>query len=207
MTWRSRITAFLGKRLYVSAETSWRRALSGGAVTRWWHCSVEWKFSAVRVCLPAFCSDHRIVPSDVMILRSSWIRSAVPRIFVLFSNNHYPSSLQVLLSQVHRLRALDLLGRFLDLGPWAVSLVRGCCILSCKSLVYLSIGDKYKWWFMEGRCGRYSTDLTNDQYFKCSCVCNGASIPKKKVVCINQKGRIAVHLHYDKEEFLGNGLV
>lgn len=30
----------------------------------------------------------------------------------------------MLLSQVHRLRALDLLGRFLDLGPWAVSLVR-----------------------------------------------------------------------------------
>ncbi|MBN3314271.1 RPTOR protein, partial [Atractosteus spatula] len=30
--------------------------------------------------------------------------------------------LRVLLSQVHRLRALDLLGRFLDLGPWAVSL-------------------------------------------------------------------------------------
>uniref|UniRef100_H3B7T1 Regulatory associated protein of MTOR complex 1 n=1 Tax=Latimeria chalumnae TaxID=7897 RepID=H3B7T1_LATCH len=30
--------------------------------------------------------------------------------------------MQVLLSQVHRLRALDLLGRFLDLGPWAVSL-------------------------------------------------------------------------------------
>ncbi|GAB6021043.1 hypothetical protein CHUAL_003678 [Chamberlinius hualienensis] len=30
--------------------------------------------------------------------------------------------LQVLLSQVHRLRALDLLGRFLDLGSWAVNL-------------------------------------------------------------------------------------
>ena len=30
--------------------------------------------------------------------------------------------LQVLLSQIHRLRALDLLGRFLDLGPWAVGL-------------------------------------------------------------------------------------
>lgn len=30
--------------------------------------------------------------------------------------------LQVLLSQVHRLRALELLGRFLDLGPWAVNL-------------------------------------------------------------------------------------
>ena len=35
-----------------------------------------------------------------------------------------PIVLQVLLSQVHRLRALELLGRFLDLGPWAVSLVR-----------------------------------------------------------------------------------
>ncbi|KAI2663469.1 Regulatory-associated protein of mTOR [Labeo rohita] len=32
------------------------------------------------------------------------------------------TAFQVLLSQVHRLRALDLLGRFLDLGPWAVSL-------------------------------------------------------------------------------------
>lgn len=30
--------------------------------------------------------------------------------------------MQVLLSQVHRLRALELLGRFLDLGPWAVNL-------------------------------------------------------------------------------------
>lgn len=29
---------------------------------------------------------------------------------------------QVLLSQVHRLRALELLGKFLDLGPWAVNL-------------------------------------------------------------------------------------
>ncbi|KAM8879044.1 regulatory-associated protein of mTOR isoform 1-T2 [Spinachia spinachia] len=33
-----------------------------------------------------------------------------------------PIVLQVLLSQVHRLRALERLGRFLDLGPWAVSL-------------------------------------------------------------------------------------
>ncbi len=31
--------------------------------------------------------------------------------------------LQVLLSQAHRLRALILLARFLDLGPWAVNLV------------------------------------------------------------------------------------
>ncbi|PNH07533.1 Regulatory-associated protein of TOR 1 [Tetrabaena socialis] len=33
-----------------------------------------------------------------------------------------PIVLQVLLSQVHRLRALVLLGRFLDMGPWAVEL-------------------------------------------------------------------------------------
>ncbi|XP_061517571.1 regulatory-associated protein of mTOR [Anopheles gambiae] len=33
-----------------------------------------------------------------------------------------PIVLQVLLSQVHRLRALELLGHFVDLGPWAVNL-------------------------------------------------------------------------------------
>uniref|UniRef100_A0A2C9JG35 Raptor N-terminal CASPase-like domain-containing protein n=1 Tax=Biomphalaria glabrata TaxID=6526 RepID=A0A2C9JG35_BIOGL len=33
-----------------------------------------------------------------------------------------PIVLQVLLSQVHRVRALDLLGKFLDLGSWAVNL-------------------------------------------------------------------------------------
>ncbi|XP_046663293.1 regulatory-associated protein of mTOR isoform X2 [Homalodisca vitripennis] len=33
-----------------------------------------------------------------------------------------PIVLQVLLSQIHRLRALELLGKFLDLGPWAVNL-------------------------------------------------------------------------------------
>lgn len=36
-----------------------------------------------------------------------------------------PIVLQVLLSQVHRLRALVLLSRFLDLGPWAVKLALG----------------------------------------------------------------------------------
>lgn len=33
-----------------------------------------------------------------------------------------PVILQVLLAQSHRLKALELLGRFLDLGPWAVNL-------------------------------------------------------------------------------------
>lgn len=36
-----------------------------------------------------------------------------------------PVLLQVLLSQVHRLRALILLSKFLDLGPWAVNLALG----------------------------------------------------------------------------------
>ncbi|XP_055384000.1 regulatory-associated protein of mTOR [Condylostylus longicornis] len=36
-----------------------------------------------------------------------------------------PIVLQVLLSQVHRMRALELLGRFLNLGPWAVNLALG----------------------------------------------------------------------------------
>ena len=38
------------------------------------------------------------------------------------SPDQLPIVLQVLLSQVHRLRALILLSRFLDLGPWAVKL-------------------------------------------------------------------------------------
>jgi len=36
-----------------------------------------------------------------------------------------PIVLRVLLSQVHRLRALKLLARFLDFGPWAVNLALG----------------------------------------------------------------------------------
>lgn len=39
-----------------------------------------------------------------------------------------PIVLQVLLSQVHRSRALDLLGNFLNLGPWAVNLVIILCM-------------------------------------------------------------------------------
>lgn len=43
-------------------------------------------------------------------------------IYILSSSSFSSTVLQVLLSQVHRLRALELLGRFLDLGPWAVNL-------------------------------------------------------------------------------------
>ena len=47
--------------------------------------------------------------------------------------------LQVLLSQVHRLRALELLGRFLDLGPWAVNLA-----LSVGIFPYV-LNSKFNW--------------------------------------------------------------
>ena len=48
-----------------------------------------------------------------------------------------PIVLQVLLSQVHRLRALDLLGRFLDLGPWAVNLVSPKKVLKFSQQLYM----------------------------------------------------------------------
>lgn len=55
-----------------------------------------------------------------------------------------PIVLQVLLSQVHRLRALDLLGRFLDLGPWAVNLVSfsyyfKICLLLLMTQIYIQL--------------------------------------------------------------------
>lgn len=63
--------------------------------------------------------EHSLPPSP----RSCYMYSVVAEIYVLCSNTVFAFISQVLLSQVHRLRALDLLGRFLDLGPWAVSLV------------------------------------------------------------------------------------
>ena len=57
----------------------------------------------------------------------------------------FPLLSQVLLSQVHRLRALDLLGRFLDLGPWAVSLV--------SFLVHVNLSEILT--TLSLRCGNY----------------------------------------------------
>lgn len=50
-----------------------------------------------------------------------------------------PIVLQVLLSQVHRLRALELLGKFLDLGPWAVNLALSVGIFPYVLCVFLCI--------------------------------------------------------------------
>jgi regulator-associated protein of mTOR len=46
----------------------------------------------------------------------------IPAFNVSLFKFNFDLMIQVLLSQVHRLRALELLGKFLDLGPWAVNL-------------------------------------------------------------------------------------
>ena len=46
--------------------------------------------------------------------------SIPPSIPLSLSSLPLSSWVQFLLSQAHRLQALELLGRFLDLGPWAV---------------------------------------------------------------------------------------
>lgn len=83
---------------------------------------------AVDTCLaqlPAILKDPSITYSY-----SPFFSEQLTAFQVWLSLNQDPTSvpeqlpivLQVLLSQVHRLRALELLGRFLDLGPWAVNL-------------------------------------------------------------------------------------
>jgi hypothetical protein len=57
-------------------------------------------------------------------------------LLLLFYFPSYISFLQVLLSQPHRSRVLVLLGRFLDMGPWAVDLVCSDLLIyyACTSL-------------------------------------------------------------------------
>ncbi|KAG8222535.1 hypothetical protein J437_LFUL004571 [Ladona fulva] len=57
-------------------------------------------------------SERRNPPEQLPIVLQDFCKI----LFVEYLTNN------VLLSQVHRLRALELLGRFLDLGPWAVNL-------------------------------------------------------------------------------------
>ena len=56
-----------------------------------------------------------------------------------------PIVLQVLLSQVHRLRALELLGRFLDLGPWDVSSVSYLLFYKYYSVRFIGTGLSSCW--------------------------------------------------------------
>uniref|UniRef100_A0A452GKV6 Regulatory-associated protein of mTOR n=1 Tax=Gopherus agassizii TaxID=38772 RepID=A0A452GKV6_9SAUR len=69
--------------------------------------------------LPAFFIGHSPFFAEQLTAFQVWLTMGVEN---RNPPEQLPIVLQVLLSQVHRLRALDLLGRFLDLGPWAVSL-------------------------------------------------------------------------------------
>lgn len=62
-----------------------------------------------RLTVPSSTTSH--CPTGQCI-RTQWVGVQLPNTLRL--------SLQFLLSQAHRLQALELLGRFLDLGPWAV---------------------------------------------------------------------------------------
>ena len=70
-----------------------------------------------------YAIDASVVMLPVCIFFFMGARMTVIEVVILTYVRKILNLLQVLLSQVHRSRALDLLGRFLDLGPWAVSLV------------------------------------------------------------------------------------
>ncbi|KAK0077123.1 hypothetical protein PV325_004412 [Microctonus aethiopoides] len=82
---------------------------------------------ALDLCLSQLPS---ILESDTQFIHSPFFEEQLTAFqvwLILGSKNRQPPEqlpivLQVLLSQVHRLRALELLGCFLDLGPWAVNL-------------------------------------------------------------------------------------
>lgn len=63
--------------------------------------------------------QHSSFFSDQLTAFSVWLSGCSPQ---TSQPEQLPIVLQVLLSQVHRLRALDLLSDFLHLGPWAVHL-------------------------------------------------------------------------------------
>lgn len=84
---------------------------------------------AVDVCLSQL--PHLLQNSNATYVHSTFFSDQLTAFQVWLSLGKHgqqsqpdqlPIVLQVLLSQVHRLRALDLLSQFLDLGPWAVNL-------------------------------------------------------------------------------------
>ena len=65
--------------------------------------------------LPTFISSNSISPSPNLHL--FYLYLSISQLYTL----QLPIVLQVLLSQAHRVRALCLLARFLDMGSWAVN--------------------------------------------------------------------------------------
>lgn len=86
---------------------------------------------AVDYCLSQLCQSQETGQSPKPYMNSPFFTEQLTAFQVWLKLGTYPQTtpeqlpivLQVLLSQVHRSRALDLLGNFLNLGPWAVNLV------------------------------------------------------------------------------------
>jgi regulatory associated protein of mTOR len=101
-----------------------------------WDHAVDWCFSQLPALMNASGSGSGSVNGSASASASYEYRSSAFfadqltafEVWLEYGNEasqppeQLPIVLQVLLSQTHRLRALQLLGRFLDLGPWAVNL-------------------------------------------------------------------------------------
>ncbi|KAL1174263.1 hypothetical protein V6Z11_A05G465000 [Gossypium hirsutum] len=89
---------------------------------------IEWQNERV----PIDCSSCSLIPECTFVLfqPSSFFTDQLIAFEVCLDHGsehkkppeQLPIVVQVLLSQCHRIRALVLLGRFLDMGPWAVDL-------------------------------------------------------------------------------------
>ena len=100
---------------------------------------------------------------------------------LLFYFPYIFSFLQVLLSQSHRFRALVLLGRFLDMGPWAVDLVCSdllCMYLFCVMFVVFSLYLVFNLWhfIVVGPVCRNISLFTQTTTNKCNGVTSNSSV-------------------------------
>jgi len=100
---------------------------------------------------------------------------------LLFYFPYIFSFLQVLLSQSHRFRALVLLGRFLDMGPWAVDLVCSdllCMYLFCVMFVVFSLYLVFNLWhfIVVGPVCRNISLCTQTTTNKCNGVTSNSSV-------------------------------
>lgn len=78
-----------------------------------------------------------------------------------------PIVLQVLLSQVHRLRALELLARFVDMGPWAVNLALSVGIFPYVLKLLQSSAKELRPLLVFIWAKILAVDVTNDSFQTC----------------------------------------
>jgi regulator-associated protein of mTOR len=119
-----------------------------------------------------------------------------------------PVVLQVLLSQVHRLRALILLSKFLDLGPWAVNLALGIGIFPYVSKLLQSQAMELKpvmvfiWARIIAVDKSSQTDLLKDngyQYFIHILNPAGAGTSDSSTTFLNSEPPLYSHLDAQRE--------